>query len=83
MQTISELYGCGETLPVLHPDATTNRDILIVDLCTKLDTARRILAQAMEMNVVTPAAVAMKKNIRWALDETHPKTFHEEHPNHG
>mgnify|MGYP001384057934 CR=1 FL=1 len=82
MEPISDVYGSGENLPLMHPDRTIDSYILIEELCIKLDTARRGLEHALSMNVVTPAAVAMKKNIRWALDETHPKTFHEEHPNH-
>lgn len=83
MESISEFYGNGESLPELHPNTEINQGILIDGLCAKLDIAREALGKAMEMNVVTPAAVAMKDQIRWALNETHPKTFHEQHPNHG
>ncbi len=83
MQTISEFYGNGETLPAWHSDADTNKEILIGELCAKLDTARLALGRVLEMNVVTPAAVAMKNHVRWALDETHPKTLQEQHPNCG
>lgn len=83
MPEIFEFYGDGTELPEIHPDSETNKEILIETLCARLDTARTALAQALEMNVVTPAAVAMKKNVRFALDATHPKTLHERHPNCG
>lgn len=80
---MSEFYGNGEDLPLIHPDGETNKEILIGELCSKLDVARLALGRALEMSVVTPAAVAMKNQVRWALDETHPKTLAEQHPNHG
>lgn len=83
MNAIAEFYGSGEHLPVMHPDAEINKDVLIAELCAKVDTARQALGMALEMNVVTPAAQAMKSHIRWAMDETHPKTLHERHPNCG
>ena len=83
MQIIGEFYLNGEALPAIHPDKQINNEILIGELCAKLDTARQALGQALGMNVVTPAAVAMKNNLRWALDETHPKTLYEQHNNHG
>lgn len=80
---ISEFYGAGTDLPAIHPDPVTNKDILIGELCAKLDVARMALARVLDMHVVTPAAVAMKHNVRWALDETHPKSLHERHQNCG
>lgn len=79
MEPLSEFYGNGTTLPVIHPDSAINQGILIGELCAKLDTARIALAKALEMNVITPAAVPMKHHVRWALDETHPNTLHEQH----
>ncbi len=79
METTSDFYGNGGTLPRLHPDDAVNNEILIGALCANLDTARQALSCAMEMNVVTPAAVAMKRQVRWALDETHPRLLSEQH----
>jgi hypothetical protein len=79
----NESWGDGTELPNLHPDLEINQNILISELCAKLDTARQALNRALEMNVVTPAALAMKSHIRWALAETHPKTINEQHPNCG
>ena len=81
--TENEFYKDGTQLPTLHPDAEINNEILIGDLCVKLDIARQALGRALEMNVVTPSAVAMKNHIRWALDETHPTTLNEPHNNCG
>ena len=80
---MNEFYNNGESLPVMHPDPEVNSAVLIAALCAKLDTARRGLAQALQMNVITPAAVSMKSSVRWALDETHPGTIGESHPNCG
>lgn len=33
--TISEFYGDGTALPVIHPDAETNYEIRIADLCAR------------------------------------------------
>jgi hypothetical protein len=76
-------YRDGSGLPQLHPDSTINSQILIADLCAKLDVARVGLAAVLEMNVVTPAAVAMKSKVRWAMAETEPSTIGEEHHNCG
>lgn len=80
---MNEFYGDGTALPEMHPDPITNRDVLIAALCAKLDTARAALGRAMDMNVITPAAVSMKSAVRHALDETHPATIGEQHCNHG
>jgi hypothetical protein len=80
---MSDFYGNGENLPTLHPDVETNKNILIGELCTKLDTARQALARAMGLNVVSSAGLATKGHIRWALNETHPGTLVEQHPNCG
>ncbi len=83
MQTTSEFYGNGEDLPMIHPDPETNKEILIADLCAKLDTARRVLAKVSAMQVVTPVLVRLKHDAVWALSETDPRTLNEQHPNHG
>ena len=70
-------------LPELHPDPVINNEMLIDILRANLDTARRGLSFALAMNVVTPAAITMKQNVRWALDETHPHRIGEQHNNHG
>lgn len=77
------MYFNGEYLPQLHPDAAMNKDILIGALCTKLDAARIALERVLDMNVVTPAGLAMKANARWALKETDPASLAEAHNNHG
>lgn len=63
------------TLPVLHPDKEINSELLIEALCNKLNTARQGCLHALEMNVVTPAAVAMKNNVRYALKESAPESL--------
>lgn len=75
MKNNNEFYGDGAGLPELHPDQLINQQVLVGDLCAKLDVARRALAGALEMNVVTPAAISMKRNLRWALNETAPTTL--------
>jgi len=82
-ETISEFYGNGKNLPTQHPDPEINNEVLIADLCGKLDTARMALGRVLEINVITPAAVAIKNHARHALDETHPRTLHEIHNNCG
>ncbi len=79
----NDIYGDGTNLPRMHPEAAINNELVIADLCAKLDTARAALNRALEMNVVTPAAVSMKNHIRWALSETHPNTLNEVHHNCG
>lgn len=78
-----EFFGDGSNLPEIHPDTNINSGIIIGELCAKLDIARQALARALEMNVVTPAAVAMKRQVRWALGETSPQTIGEQHTNCG
>lgn len=80
---IGEFYGDGTGLPAIHPDKTTNSEILIGALCASLDTALQVLGKVSGMQVVTPALVALRHDVLWALDATHPKTLHEQHPNHG
>lgn len=80
---MNEFYNSGADLPVIHPDQNINKDILIEVLCTKLDIARTALGCAAGMNVVTPAAQSMKRQVIWALDETHPARLTETHNNHG
>ena len=63
---LTNFYGTGEGLPEMHPDPSINHELLMQALCTKLDTARQAMARALEMNVVTPAAIAMKDHLRWA-----------------
>jgi len=79
----NNFYGNGDLLPRIHPDASINNEILLGEVCAKLDTARKVLERVLEMNVVSPAAVSMKNNVRWALNETHPRTLTEKHNNHG
>lgn len=79
----SEFYGNGSELPKIHPDPLINANLLIEELCDKLDAARLALGHANQMIVITPAAVAMKNKIAWALLETDPKTIGEQHPNCG
>lgn len=72
---MTELYGNGTNLPEIHPDPTTNRDVLIQALCAKLDTARQALGRALELDLASPKGQACKAHIRWALDETSPQTI--------
>lgn len=83
MTTTSEFYGNGEDLPTLHPDAETNKEILIAALSSHLDTARKVLGKVSAMQVVTPELVRLKHDAIWALSETAPGTLTEQHPNHG
>jgi len=83
MTTTNRVYGDGAWLPVLNPDPMINSQIIIADLCAKLDAARIGLSAALEMNVVTPAALSMKNKVRWAMSETEPTTIGEVHPNCG
>jgi hypothetical protein len=80
---VSDHYLDGTSLPRLHPDDAINSSELIAALCAKLDTARDTLTKVLDMNVVSPAGLAMKRDVRWALTETHPNTLHEEHANCG
>lgn len=79
---MTDLYSNCQ-FPELHPDPVINNEILIEILRANLDIARCALSVALAMNVVTPAAIAMKQNVRWALDETHPSRIGEQHNNHG
>lgn len=72
---ISDFYGDGTNLPVLHPDPIINRDVIISDLCAKLDTARKVLSQVDHLQLIEPRNQEIRANARWALDETHPRTF--------
>ena len=79
----NQFYGDGSNLPEMHPDPIISKDILISALCAKLDSARVGLAAALQMNVVTPAALSMKNTVRWAMSETDPQTIGEAHANCG
>ncbi len=70
-------------LPVLHPDPLINAQVLVESLCARLNAARIGLEHALSMNVVTPVAVAMKKNVRYALSDSDPSTLNEQHCNCG
>jgi len=70
-------------LPQLHPDPLINAQVLVEALCARLNTTRIGLEQALSMNVVTPAALAMKNNVRYALAESDPGTLDEQHANCG
>lgn len=84
MQTVSEFYGDGSDLPEIHPNREINYSILVGELCAKLDTCRKVMAQVVnEVDLVTPNGLRVKDNVRWALNESHPKTLHENHPNCG
>ncbi|MRR56552.1 MAG: hypothetical protein EG822_19020 [Deltaproteobacteria bacterium] len=82
-QQISEFYGNGTELPELHPDPETNRELQIEYLCAQLDVARLTLGKISGMQVVTPRLVQLRHDVLWALDATHPKVMHEQHPNCG
>lgn len=83
MSEATEFYGTGEHLPVLHPDETINLELQVQALCAQLDTARVAIGGALEMNVITPALLKVKDNLRWALEATAPKNFNAPHNNHG
>lgn len=72
---IGDFYGNGSALCAMHPDASTNAEIIIAALCARLDTARQALAEAAAMQVVNPALQRVKANAAWAMDETQPSRF--------
>jgi hypothetical protein len=67
----------------MHPDSETNKEILIGELCAKLDIARQVLGKLSALQAVTPHLVQLKHDALWALSETDPNTIGEQHPNHG
>lgn len=67
-----DVYGDGTGLPQIHPDPQINKELLILALCARLDAVRQALTKTVQMNVVTPAAIAMKAVLIQALQDTHP-----------
>lgn len=80
---MSDFYNDGSELPQIHPDASINKDILIGELCAKLDTARKVINECTYLQLIEPANQRIKGLCNWALDETHPRTLSEKHPNVG
>jgi len=66
-------FYVGHSLPELHPDPLTNAEIFIDALTAHLDTARKALALAAAMQVVTPELSEVKSNASWAMHETDPR----------
>ncbi len=83
MQAATEFYGNGDSLPEMHPDSETDREIIIAALSARLDIARTILGKVSAMQVVTPELVQLKREAVWALSETDPRTLCDTHHNNG
>lgn len=70
---MSDFYGNGTDLPTMHPDHVIDLELKVQFLCGALDTARRALAPAAAMQVVTPGLDEIKHNAAWAMRETQPE----------
>lgn len=84
VKTLPRRNGVWEIdmLPMVHPEADVNQGMLVDWLIAQLNTTRKTLASLVGegRNVINQVDV---EQVIWALEESHPKHWGEEHQNCG
>lgn len=70
-------------LPEVHPDPLINAQLLVEELCGKVNTASQACDRVLDLDLVTPRGLAAGSHARHALAESDPATLSEQHCNCG